>query len=779
MERYGGAQGILRVEDQRLLTGAGRFTDDLRQDGAAWLVVLRSPHAHARIVRLNSDAARAMPGVLAVFSGADLLADGVGALGVPALFKRPDGSPMSAPPRYALEPSVARYVGHGVAAVVAETRAQAQDAAEAIEVEYEPLPAVTGARDAVAEGAPLVWPDAPGNVAAHIRHGDPAAVEAAFARAAHVVRRELVNNRLVANALEPRAALCLYDAARAHYTLHVGSQNPTALRQMLAESILKVPLESVRVVVGDIGGGFGMKSHLSPEDALVCYAAGKLRRPVRWRADRTEEFLIATQGRDNVSRAELALDSDGRALALRVETLANLGATLAPSSAVVPLMLGPKILTGVYDIPAIDVTVAGVLTNTATVAPYRGAGRPEAIYLIERMMDAAAAELGLDPVAMRRRNLVPRAAMPYRNAMGETYDSGDFAHFLDSACRRADWDGFPARREESRARGRLRGRGLSTYIEWTGAYQFTEKVEVIVSGDGRVTVYSATQAMGQGLETSYIQLVADRLGIDPACISVLQGDTDKVQGFGSMGSRSLYVGGSAVDQGAKDTIAAGTRLAADALEAAEADIAYRDGWFEIAGTDRAIGLFELAARQPGGTIAVETVNKVEGSSWPNGCHVCEVEIDPETGQVELVRYATVDDVGRAVHPAIVHGQIQGGIAQGAGQALLEQTVYDPQSGQLLTGSFMDYGMPRADTFPSIDNSIDQSVPCLTNPLGAKGAGESGTVAATPAVMNAILDALRPLGVTHLDMPATPYAVWRAIREAGEERRTAVAAAGGA
>ncbi|MGE0660816.1 MAG: xanthine dehydrogenase family protein molybdopterin-binding subunit [Reyranellaceae bacterium] len=768
MSRFGGSQGILRVEDQRLLTGQGRFADDLTLPRQCWMVLLRSPYAHARLTAIDTGAAHTMPGVLAVYTGADLEADGIGHLVFPPLFKQPDGSPMAAPPRQPLAVDTVRHVGQAVAAVLAETREVAQDAAESIVIDYEELPAVVDPKAAIADGAPTVWPEARNNVAAEQRFGDPTAVEKAFAAAAHVAAIDIVNNRLVVNALEPRAVLADFDAGSGRYTLHMGTQNPTAVRQMLAEAVLKVPLDKVRVIVRDIGGGFGMKSHLYPEDAVAAYAAGKLRRPVKWRADRSEEFLAATQARDHLTHAELALDATGQILALRVDTLANVGAVLAPSSAVVPLMLGPKVVTGVYHVPAVDIRTRAVLTNTGTVAPYRGAGRPEAIYLIERLMDAAAVKSGIDRVELRRRNLIDAAAMPYTNALGEKYDTGKFEHFLDRALQRADWDGFPARQAQSRARGLLRGRGLSMYIEWTGAMQFTEKVEYHISGNGHVTVFSATQAMGQGLETAYTQLAADRLGIAPERISVVQGDTDKVQGFGSMGSRSLFAGGSAVMVCADKVIERGRTLAGEALEAAEADLAYEDGRFTIVGTDKGIDLFNIASRQTGGLLIVEHTNTVPGSSWPNGCHVCEVEIDPETGRTEIVRYTTMDDVGIAVHPQIVRGQVQGGIAQGVGQALLEHALFDAESGQLVTGSFMDYGLPRADDLPSIDNDFDQSVPCANNPLGSKGVGESGTVGATPTVISAVLDALRPLGVDHIDMPATPALVWQAIQAAGRK-----------
>ena len=766
MSRFGGPGGMLRVEDRRLLTGNGRFADNLSRPGQCWMVVVRSPHAHAELGAIDASVAQTAPGVIAVLLARDLHADGVGHLLFPPMFKQPDGSAMAAPPRSLLASERVRFVGEPVAAILAETRAQAQDAADLVAIEYRALPHVVDVRAAIAADAPQIWPQAKNNIAARHRLGDAAATTAAFARAAHVCTIELVNNRLIVNAMEPRASLAEYDGASGRYTLHTCTQNPTAVRQMLAEAVLKVPLRQVRVIVGDIGGGFGMKSHLYPEDALAAYAAGKFKRAVRWRADRSEEFLAATQGRDYFSHAELAFDAAGKILGMRVRSLANMGAQLAPASAAIALMLGPKVITGVYDIPAVDIEVTAVLTNTATVAPYRGAGRPEAIYLIERLIEKAAGELGLASSELRRRNLIGKAAMPYTNAVGETYDSGDFSHFMDQALARADVAGFGMRRGEAAKRGKLRGLGLSVYVEWTGASQFVEKVDFHVSGNGHVTVYSATQAMGQGLETSYVALVAERLGLDAAKITVVQGDTDVVQGFGSMASRSAFVGGSAVAVGAQTVIDQGKALAAEALEAALADIVFKDGRYSIAGTDRAIDLFALAARQQRGLWVVETSNQVAGGTWPNGCHVCEVEIDPDTGSTEIVRYVTHDDVGRAVNPRIVYGQLQGGIAQGVGQALFEQAVYDRGSGQLLTGSLMDYALPHAADLPNFETLIEETVPCTTNPLGIKGCGESGTVGATPAVMNAILDALGPRGVKQLDMPATPYAIWRALRQAG-------------
>jgi carbon-monoxide dehydrogenase large subunit len=651
-----------------------------------------------------------------------------------------------------------------VAAVVATTRAAALDATEAIVVDYEVLPAVVDARDATAPGAPAVWPDAPDNIACRAQYGDAAAVDAAFAAAAHRVSLDVMNQRLVPNSLERRGSVSEWDPASGRLTFYNGSQLPTPTRNELAH-VLGLAPDNVRVVVGDIGGGFGMRGGLYVEDALAAYMAKKLGRKVRWEAERSEEFLASAHGRDLAMHGELALDADGHILALRVRVKANLGAYLTATGMLVPLLLSPKVMPSIYRVPAIDFTIDGVLTNTMRTNAYRGAGRPEAIFLAERLMDEAARVAGLSPLDIRRRNFIPKEAMPFTTAMGEIYDSGDFRHFLDRAVREADWDGFAARRAEAEARGRLLGRGVSSYIEWTGGAVLTESVDVIATGDGRIILHSATQAMGQGLETTYTELIANRLGVDPAAITVIQGDTDVVKGFGSVGSRSAFVGGSAVAAGVDVLVETAKPLAAEALEAAVGDIAFADARFSIAGTDRSIGLFELAGRQPGQRIAISNAIETGGPSWPNGTHICEVEIDPETGASRITRYTTVDDVGNALNTMLVEGQIHGGITQSIGQAMFEHCRYDRQSGQLLSGSFMDYGMPRADGVPAFNVHIDQSVPCTTNLLGAKGCGESGTVAATPAVINAFMDALRPLGVKNLEMPATPLAVWTAIQEA--------------
>ncbi len=760
--RFGASRTQKRIEDDRLLVGKGQYSDDRTFANLAWLVLVRAPHSHARIVSAHLSAARAAPGVVGAWTMQDLRQDGVGHIPFPPLFKRADGSPMAAPPRTPLAEGTAFYAGQPVAAIVAETREQAQDAAELAMLEYEELPCVVDPRRAVQPDAPLIWPEASSNVSAEARYGDAKAVDAAFARAAHVTELELHNQRLIANAIEPRCAIGVFEGGRT--TLYTQNQTPTGARELLG-AVFGAKPEEFRIIVGDIGGGFGMKTGLTPEDALVCYASKKLGRPVKWRAERSEEFLAAHMGRDQHFNASLALDKEGRILALRMQMLGNIGAVPVGSSAIIPLVLGPKVQTTVYRVPVVDYHVRAVLTNTMATGAYRGAGRPEGNYLMERLIEKAGREMKLDPAEIRRRNLLRPQDFPYRTHVGDTYDVGNFARVLDGVLARADWDGFAARREESKRRGRLRGRGLSMYLEWTGALP-TETVDIQVDADGAVTVFSGTQAMGQGLETTYTQLITEVLQIPAASIRIVQGDTDRANGVGSVGSRSAFVGGSAVVAAGHKTVARGKELAADVLEAAPADIEYRDGQFRIAGTDRSIRLDELAARQAERFLRVSATETPSTPSWPNGAQVCEVEIDPETGEVEVVRITSVDDIGRIINHMIVEGQIQGGIAQGVGQALYEQAVYDPDSGQLLTGSFMDYGVPRADQFPPMTNAFDESVPCSTNLLGVKGCGELGTIGAVPAVVHAVLDALAERGVLHLEMPLTAEKVWRALQPAG-------------
>ncbi|MEQ1882733.1 MAG: xanthine dehydrogenase family protein molybdopterin-binding subunit, partial [Burkholderiales bacterium] len=717
MAKYGIGQAITRREDQRLLFGTGQYVDDVVAEGETFVAFVRSSHAHARIVSIDSITAKKMPGVLAVLTGADLIADGLGPIPDGQGLKRADGKAMCGAPHYALATDVARYVGEAVAAVIAQTRLQAMDAAENVAVEYQDLPAVVTIEAATAKGAPQLWPDAPGNIAAQTEFGKKDLCDAAFATAKHVTQLSLYNQRLVPVSMEPRGSIGEFDAKTGRVTLRTSCQNPSGLRDTLADAVLKIPKEQVRVIVGDVGGGFGMKTQLYPEDVVCAWAARRLKRPVHWRASRGEDFLAGNHGRDQINKAEMAFDANGKILGLRVEIIGNIGAHASGPGAVIVVAVGPKVITGVYHIPALHLRGTAVMTNTNLVGAYRGAGRPEAIYLLERLMDQAAAEMKIDPAELRRRNFIQPLQMPYKTPMGEKFDSGNFPHMLDRILDKADWKGFPARREESRKRGKLRGRALSTFLEWTGVVH-EETVKLHVEADGRVLVYTAMQAMGQGIETSYVQILSETLDIDPDKIVIVQGDSDIAQGIGSMGSRSLYIGGSAMMTASKQTIDKGRELASEALEAAAGDIEYRDGRFKVAGTDLGIGLFDLAAKQPEKRIAITTLQKVDGPSWPNSCHVCEVEIDPDTGVTQIVRYTTMDDVGRVINPLIVAGQVHGGIAQAVGQALLENTHYDPDSGQLLTGSLLDYCLPRADDLPRLDTFTDETTPCKINPLGA-------------------------------------------------------------
>jgi carbon-monoxide dehydrogenase large subunit len=755
--RFGASRSQKRLEDDRLLVGEGLFSDDREFPGVAWLVLVRSPHAHARISSIDLSECRSHKGVLAAWSMAELRADGVRHIPFPPLFKRADGSPMAAPPRTPLAEDKVYYVGQPVAAIVAENRQQAQDAADLVAVEYEDLPCVTDPRKAIAPGAPLLWEPASSNIAAEAEYGDPARVQEAFAQAAHVTEIQLHNQRLNAMAMEPRCAIGVHEAGRT--TLYTQNQTPTAARDLLAAVFGAKPAD-FRLVNGDIGGGFGMKTGLTPEDALVCYAARKLGRPVKWRADRAEEFLAAHMARDQHYKGALALDRDGRILALRMEMLANIGAVPVGSSAVIPLALVAKVATSAYRVQAVDYRIKGVLTNTMATGAYRGAGRPEGNYLIERLIEKAAREMGIDRVELRRRNLLRPEELPYKTHVGETYDSGEFERMLAGALHTADWDGFSERKRESLRRGRLRGRGVSVYLEWTGALP-TETVDIEIDANGTVSVFSGTQAMGQGLETTYTQLVTELFGIASEKVRIIQGDTDRANGVGSVGSRSAFVGGSAVVAAGHRMVLQCKELAAETLEAASADIEFRDGRLRIAGTDRSMSLAELAARQPARLIRVSATETPSTPSWPNGAQVAEVEIDRETGEVSLAALTSCDDIGRIINHAIVEGQIQGGMAQGAGQALWEEVRYDADSGQLVSGSLMDYCVPRADQFPPMRNRFDESVPCKTNLLGVKGCGELGTIGAVPAVVHAVLDAL---DVLHLEMPLTAEKVWRALRD---------------
>jgi carbon-monoxide dehydrogenase large subunit len=764
--RFGSGRDVRRIEDAGLLSGEGRFTDDFSLPSQTYLAFLRSPVAHARIASIDTAPALALPGVIAALTGADLAAAGVKPLPVAPIFKRPDGSPGAMPLRPPLAHEVVRFVGEAVVALIAETAEQAKDAVEAVIVEYDELPVVTNIAQATGADASVIWPAATGNIAAQMKHGDAAASDAAFAAAAHVVALDVVNQRLVPASMEPRSALASFDAETGRATLRLSSQMPSGARDTLC-GVLGLPTDKIRVIVGDVGGGFGMKTGLYAEDIVVVYAARHTGRPVKWTPARLDEFLSATHGRDIESHAELALDANGKVLAYRIRTKANVGAYPGTTGIIIQLMIGPWVSTSIYDIPTIDFDMQAVLTNTAPTAAYRGAGRPEAIYLIERLFDTAARKIGLDPAEIRRRNVIAPERMPYTNAMGQVYDSGKFGSILEQGLALAKWDDFPAREAESKARGKLRGRGIASFLEWTGGNAFEERVTVSVSGDGEIEVYASTMPMGQGIATSYAQLVVDVFGVELERIRIVMGDTDRGQGFGSAGSRSLFTAGSAINHASETAVANGRDLAAEALEASAADIEYNEGVFRIAGTDRGIGLFELAERQPERRIYVDSTSKVAGPSWPNGCHITEVEVDPETGAVEIVSYVSVNDVGRVVNPMIVRGQLDGGAVQGIGQALGEQMLYDPDTGQALTASMMDYFMPRADIIRDFVHVLDQTIPCRNNPLGVKGVGELGTIGATPAVVNAVADALARAGhadkARTIQMPLTPEKVWEALR----------------
>ena len=762
MSKFALGQSVTRIEDAALVRGAGRYTDDVELAGAAHAYVLRSPHAHAAILNIDTAAARGAPGVLAVLTGTDAAADGLGDVPCLVPVTNIDGTPRADTPRPVLARERVRHVGDPVALVVAETLAQAKDAAELIAIEYEPLPAVSDTRSATESGAPRAWDHIAHNLCFDIGTGtDKAVVDAAIAGAAHVTRLELVNNRVVANPIEPRAALAGFDQASGRSTLYTPSQGPHVIHGQLAEAVLKIDKAQLRVISGNVGGAFGMKIFLHPEQPLVVWASRRLQRAVRWTADRSESFVSDVQGRDNYSIAELALDEGGHFLALRVTTYANMGAYLSNYAPYIPQLAVPM-LSGVYRIPSIYANIRGVVTNTVPVDAYRGAGRPEANYLVERIVDLAARELGLAPDELRRRNFIRSADMPYQTPVESRYDSGDFAAVMARAMEQAGWSGFAARRDEARRQGKLRGLGMAMYIERCGGGN-GDTVILKVDPAGSVTLISGMQDNGQGHITTFVQLLSDKLGLDASHIRVVQGDTDVVPSGLTGGSRFLAIGGVAAMSAADEVITQGREAAAGLLEAAAADIEYGNGEYRIAGTDRAVSLFEVAKVTKG--LEAEHTRNPEAFTYPNGCHICEIEVDAETGAARIERYSIVDDFGRAINPLLLEGQVHGGTVQGIGQALLELGLYDAESGQLLTGSFMDYTMPRADDVPAFDCSF-LHVPCSGNPLGVKGAGEAGAVGAPPAVINAIVDALHPVtGITHIDMPATREKVWRALRRA--------------
>jgi carbon-monoxide dehydrogenase large subunit len=761
MMKFGVGQPFRRVEDLRFITGTGRYTDDHRHEGEAFAVVVRSRVAHGLLRAVEAEAAREMPGVLGVFTAADLESDGVGTLPIVVVLDHAEGGTMPVPPRTLLARGKVRYLGEPIAFVVAETPIQAVEAAEAVEIDIEDLAVAVEPATALAAGAPLLYDEAPGNLALHFTLGDIAAAEAALAASHRVVEIDLINNRIVVNSLEARNAIGIFEVETGDFTLISGTQGSHMIREWLFEPVFGLPPEKLRVITPDVGGGFGMKAVPYPEQALVLYAARKCGRPVRWQSSRSDAFLSDTQGRDNHSRARLGLDSEGRFTALKVETLASCGGALSAFGVYCPTLSGPPMAPGVYRIPKVATDVRIAFTNNAPIDAYRGAGRPEAAYLIERLVDKAARETGIAPDALRVINMIAPEEMPHTTDTGVTYDSGDFAAVMRTGLKAADWDGFTTRRTGED--GRLRGIGLAYYIERTGV-PGNEGAVVEIGADGRIVLHVGTQSTGQGHETTYVQMLAERLDVPPESITVKTGDTRQPlpSAGGTVASRSMVHGGGALKLAAEAVIAEARPHAAELLDVPPEAVEFDSGAFRATGTNRHVGLLEVAAAA-GGLTGVGDFTQQDGT-FPNGAHICEVAVDPETGRIEVERYTVVDDFGRVLNPLLLGGQIHGGIAQGIGQAMLERTVYDPDSGQLLSGSFMDYGLPRADDLPFFDFAT-QNVPCTTNPLGIKGAGEAGAIGAPPAFVNAVVDALVHLGIDHLDMPLTPSRVWEAIEAA--------------
>jgi aerobic carbon-monoxide dehydrogenase large subunit len=777
VNKFGIGQPVTRVEDPRFITGRGLYVDDIDLPLQCYGVVVMSPHAHARIKSIDAAKAKAAPGVLAVLTGADVKADGLGRL-VPPMPEDIGGPKGFRTLRNILEADKVRAVGDRVAFVVAETLVAAKNAAELIEIDYEPLPAVITVEDAVKPGAPAIWDEAPNNVAFTLMMGNKDATDAAFANAKHVVSLKLNNSRITANSIEPRAAIGHYHPDGDNFTLYSTSQNPHGTRSTVAGQVLKIPETRLRVISPDVGGGFGMKHGGYPEDALVAWASRRVGgRPVKWVSTRSEALLGDAQGRDQVVTGELALDERGKILGLRVNALHAMGSHVFGAAMVVPLF-AIRLSPGVYQIPAVHAVARAVLTNAIPTAPYRGAGRPEATFLIEQLMDRAAAVIGVDPIEIRRRNFIPASAMPAKIGTGITYDSGDFVHVMDECLKLADWDGFAKRAAASKKNGKLRGRGIGYFLE--EAAVFNDRMVLRFDPSGMVTILAGTHSHGQGHATVYAQMVTEWLGVPFETIRFVQGDTDAVPiGRGSYGSRSMHVGGNALKRAADAIIEKAKPMAAMMLEASAGDIEFKDGSFRIVGTDRALKLTDVAKSfyrpamlppqfdvglEASGTFAAEPPN------YPNGCHLCEVEVDPETGAVTLARYAAIDDVGKVMNRLLCEGQIHGGVAQGVGQALMEAIVFD-SAGQLITGSFQDYAMPRAEDFPELISELTE-VPARTNPLGVKGAGEAGATGAPPAVIGAILDALKPLGVERIDMPATPSRIWAAINARNQTKAAA-------
>ena len=770
MSQYGFGRSVRRLEDARLLMGHGRYTADIDLPGQAYAHVVRASYAHAEVRAVGVARARAAPGVLAVLTARDLDADGLGPLAGWETVKNADGGAPFTPDRPLLAGDRVRYAGEPLALVVADTRDAAEDGAELVDVDYRDLAAVTDTGAAMAADAPRLWDEAPDNVAMDWASGDRDATARAFSEAAHVTRLNLVNNRVIGMPMEPVAAVGVYEPADGRYRLYTPTQGVHRFRDQIAAEVLKIPARNLDVISPDVGGGFGVRIRPIPEQVLVLWAARRVGRPVKWVAPRTEAMVADVHARDHVTEAELALDGDGRFLAIRVSVTAAMGAYVSTNGRTSPTEGFATAIPSVYKTPAFHVRVCGVFTNTAPTNAYRGAGRPEAIYVVERLIDTAAAELGLSPVELRNRNLVPADAMPYRAPSGDVYDSGDFPRMLRDALAAADADGFPARCREARARGRRRGLGISVYMKINGGPP-GELAEVRFDEGGGVTVLIGSQSNGQGHETALAQMVCGRLGIPIESVRVVQGDTTRVaNGHGTGGSSLLSVDGIALRDAIERVVEAGKRIAGHALEAAEADIDFADGRYVVAGTDRTLDMAEVAlmsfeagpgAAGTGAGLAERACFAKDANTYTNGCHVSEVEVDIDTGKVDLVSHTVVDDLGRVLNPMMAAGQIQGGLVQGLGQALCELTAYDPDSGQLLTGSFMDYCLPRAGDVPDLDVRFVE-IPCTTNPLGVKGAGEAGTTGAPPAVVNAVVDALREFGVRHIDMPLTPLRVWRAI-----------------
>jgi len=784
---------VRRREDYRFLTGGATYTDDINRPGQFYAYILRSPHAHAWIAGIDTAAAQQAPGVVALYTGKDMAGDGVGGLPCGWQIHSKDGSPMAEPPHPVLAVDRVRYVGDPVAVVIAGTLAQARDAAELANVDYAEEPAAIDSVAALRPGAPQVNAEAPGNLCYDWQLGDLPAVEAAFAKAARIVKLDLVNNRLVPNAMEPRAAIGEFNRATGEYTLYTTSQNPHVIRLLMGAFVLHIPEARLRVVAPDVGGGFGSKIYHYPEEAIVTWAAGKVHRPVKWTAERSESFMSDAHGRDHVTHVELALDAQAKFLGLKVSTVANMGAYLSTFAPAIPTYLYGTLLAGTYTTPAIYCETKAVFTNTAPVDAYRGAGRPEATFVLERVVDLAADEIGMDPAELRRRNFIPKDAYPYQTPVALQYDSGDYGATSELALKAADYQGFEARRRDAMARGKLRGIGIATYIEACGIAPSAvvgslgaraglfESAAVRVHPTGSVSVLTGSHSHGQGHETTFSQLVADTLGIPIEQVEIVHGDTAKIPyGMGTYGSRSLAVGGTAIVKAMDKVIAKGRKIAAHLLEAAEADVEFKDGKFTVAGTDRSKTLGDVALTayvphnfphdelEPG--LDETAFYDPKNFTFPSGAHIAEVEIDIETGQVAVVNFTASDDFGRIINPLIVAGQVHGGLAQGIGQALLEGCIYDKASGQLLTGSYNDYAMPRADDLPAFALSTNVTL-CTHNPLGVKGCGEAGAIGAPAAITNALVDALKPLGVRHLDMPATPEKMWRII----QQHRTPLAA----